>query len=728
MTAKQLKRMPASTLASASSPAFPSPTCPPLTAAPAAPGRARSTQGVDALIAQACARNEAALLGQALTPLFADACPWDSVEAVPAKLAKREAAALTAVTAAVVDYRAGLTATAGHLNGWLDASEEDIRTLALQFAKLDLSNIPDLGMRGVREALLALPSVAEFPGMSALLSLPLLPQSAMGKKLLWAEMLLRGEVPGKSEEAQYARLSDARFWRRVIRVILMREREHFFLRLRLVGKGAEAYVSDTQLSTRLAQLRRQAQWMKDTVLVPRYLFPGDATPDKLLTLEKVASSPKTRFAKLYAFVKAMDAISIEQSLSTAMLTLTLEPQWHPNPSHGTNSWNGASPRDAHRSMASRWQAVLRDLDRLGVGLSGLRVVEPHQDGCPHWHLWLLYRPEVEHMILCTVMKYFPNKLKVRSPRTKFSPGLGDVMYESLDALRARSSRVPTHAKEGAQVELARIDRRISSGASYAMKYLLKTVDGGDKLNEQCGLFAEDKTPEMAQKRKAHQAAAQRVDAYRSLWGINAAQLFGVAKCLTAWDELRRLNQAPEHAHLRRLWTLARGSEKEGRLAGVGQRGDAKGFLQALGGLAACKGKRKTGKNQAIRQELGRLTEAGINSYGEDIDRTKGLALVERHRVKVIVGQRVSPKTGQITPQTAWRTVKVLVASIKTRLGDWSLVPKKHQAQAIAQAEQRWIEQPASPPPAPQPRLWPTLTQALAALGLIPAPSLRPCGA
>ena len=103
-----------------------------------------------------------------------------------------------------------------------------------------------------------------------------------------------------------------------------------------------------------------------------------------------------------------------------------------------------------------------------------------------------------------------------------------------------------------------------------------------------------------------------------------------------------------------------------------------------------------GGHQPVRQELGRLTEAGINSYGEDIDRTKGIVLLERHRVKVIVGKRVCPKTGCITPRTAWRTVKVLVASIKTRLGDWSLVPKKHQAQAITQAEQRYMEQPDTP--------------------------------
>ncbi len=205
--------------------------------------RLHSSQSVDALIAQACARHESALLGQALTPLFANDCPWDSVAAVPAKLAQRQASALSSITAAVLDYRAGLTATAGELNAWLDASEENIRTLAIQFAKLDLSDIPDLSAAGVREALLTLPAVVEFPGMVGLLSRPVLPHSAIGKKLLWAQSLLGSPVPGETLQAQCARLSDARFWRRCIRVILLREREHFYMRLHLVHKTREAYVT-----------------------------------------------------------------------------------------------------------------------------------------------------------------------------------------------------------------------------------------------------------------------------------------------------------------------------------------------------------------------------------------------------------------------------------------------------------------------------------------------------
>jgi hypothetical protein len=665
---------------------------------------ARSTLGVDALITQATAHHESYVLRHSFSPLFPETCPWDSVAGVPEKAADRLQHQLSAVTAAVLDFRASLTSTAGELAAWLDASDDDVRELAQKFAKLDLAGMPDLSAIPHLDQLLSVPCENEFPGLFKLLTQPGLPQSPTLKKLIWAEMLLGAPVPGDHVATQLARLADVRFWRRAIRVRLLREREHFFLRLRLVGKAAEAYVSDVQLINRLGQLKRQAQWMRDTVLMPRYLEPGKKLK-KILTLEDVASSPRTRFAKMYTFVNAMDAISIKEGLATGMLTLTLEPEWHPNPSHGSNSWNGASPRDAHQSMATRWQSILRDLDRLGVGISGLRVVEPHKDGCPHWHLWLLYRPAAEQSILETVMRYFPNKLKIRNSRTKSSKkavkitaplftlaSAGDVIFATLDALKARAGRAPTHAKEGAQVELARIDRSISSGASYAMKYMLKTVDGGEQLNKSAGLFPDAElavtpaqTEKQAKRLAAHEASAKRVDAYRSLWGINAGELFGVAKCLTAWDELRSLGTPPHHPLLKKLWVLARGGEKKGRIAAnSGVRGDAKGFIEALGGLGACSKATKGGKSISI----GRLTTEALNGYGETIKRTIGVTLVERSRVKVQTGTRIDKSTGEIKPVMAWRSVKTVLAEVRTRVKEWVLVPAKSIEVAVKLLEQR----------------------------------------
>lgn len=639
------KRMPASSLASAPSAPL-SPLLPTLTPATAGAPRVRSTDGVAQLIENACARREADALAEVFSPLLPEESPWSALASVPAGEARRHAPQLTAVAEGVAQYREALTATAGSLARWLDASEEDIRELALRFAKHQL------------------------PGV---------------QKVVWAQRLLGCEIPGETLLTKIARLGDARFWRRAIRSILLREREHFYLRLRLVGKTAERYVSDSQLAIRLAQLRRQEVWMKETVLVPRYLRPDDT--GELLTLAAVASDARTRFAKTYAFIKAMEAIAIERGMVSSMVTLTALPEWHPNPSHGDNSWNGANPREAHRHLAEGWNAIQVELYKKGVGISGLRVVEPHQDGCPHWHIWLIYRPEVETEILAAVMRQFPGKLKLRAPsRRGQRVNPRDVMFETRDDVLAGMGRPLTHPKEGAQVEVSRIDPAISSGASYAMKYLLKTVDGGEPLNNQVNLFGDaagsdpSAATEQDEKRKAHQQTAKRVDAWRALWGINSGILFGVARCLTAWDELRRLTTKPTDGRLFRLWVLARGSDKEGRIpAGSEQRGDAKGFLEALGGLTAARDPRDKSLLPPLR--LARLTETGRNGYGEAVERTKGLQLVESKRVAVATPGKRSGKT-----RTRWQTVKTVLASVVTRTQQWMLVPKHLGKQAVAVAQ------------------------------------------
>lgn len=610
---------------------------------------------LEVLLSQALDAETTRLLQLAYSPLFPSDAPYSHIDEIPGKVAERDTHVLTAVAEGVRRYRDELMAAAGEIGSYLHYTEDDVRGLAMKLAKQSLD-----------------PYI----------------------KLAAAEKLLGVPVPGDTFFSRLARVCDARFWRRALRVRIVRAREYFFLRLHLIGRGKEVYASQAAVSLRASQLKRQVQWMKNTVLIPRFheaLTEGDEKYQPL-TLEQVVAGPKERFAKLYAFAKAIDTLGQEANLSSAMVTLTLEPEWHPNPSHGTYCWNKASPREAHQSLCDRWQAILRDLHRIGIRLSGLRVAEPHQDSCPHWHIWLLYRPEHESTILATLMKYFPNKLKIRAPSRRGEKNThDDRMFDSRQDVIDELSRPLTHAKEGAQVEVSRINRDISSGAGYAMKYLLKTVDAGEELNKQVGLFNEEDA-KIKNKKKKHRQNAKRVDAFRSLWGINQGQLFGVAKCLTAWDELRRLSIAPKHRALKKLWVLARGGAEEGRIeAGSGQRGDATGFLRALGGLDAS----RNGKAKSARRfVLGRLLEDSLNSYGEVITRTKGITLLMKQKVKVPT-ERVRRATGEVVTSSVWRTKTTVVASVRTRWIDWMLVPIEMAEQTLCRhkvLEQHALEQ------------------------------------
>jgi hypothetical protein len=109
-----------------------------------------------------------------------------------------------------------------------------------------------------------------------------------------------------------------------------------------------------------------------------------------------------------------------------------------------------------------------------------------------------------------------------------------------------------------------------------------------------------------------------------------------------------------------------------------------GVLLVLGGLAAC-GKAPKG---AATVSIGRLTEEALNGYGETIQRTKGVTLVERTRERVETGTRIDKTTGEVKPVLAWRSVKTVLAEIKTRLKEWMLVPAKNEELAVKQLEKR----------------------------------------
>lgn len=551
---------------------------------------------------------------------------------------------------AVEAKRRSLVVSPGQISEYLHYNEKQIRILALRLANQDLPR---------------------------------------DEKIAGAEQILGAGIPGDHIESQHARVCSARFWRRALKSRIVRAREHFFMRLKLIGSSAEHYVSDAHVGLRAIQLKRQSEWLAQSILI-RTSADTEQSHEPL-PLAKLAKTPSERFAKLYTFIKAIETLSVHAGLRSAMITATLEAEWHPNPSHGDTSWNGLSPLEAHKSFCHRWQAVLRDLHRRGIRLSGLRVTEPHKDGCPHYHIWANYQPDHENAILEVIMRYFPNKLKIRGDEaqlSKFGGSGKDVIFEDLPSLVQGISRRPAYAKEGAQVEVSLINRTSSSGASYATKYLLKAADGAEEVMEELGLSNQANSSDTTAKREQQQKTAKRVDAFRFVWGIHKGQLFGIAKCLTAWDEMRRLNTRPEHSFLRKLWIAARGCDKEGRIGrGAGLRGDAVKFLELLGGLDAA---RKVDAQEIRKLKLSRLVESGLNRFGDAIKRTKGLKVVEKRLVKrqILVTDKT---TGRQKKRTVMRTDTLLLAEVVTKLHTWAIARAPKFGNPFAYFAERYIK-------------------------------------
>ncbi|NMM75531.1 hypothetical protein B2J88_11830 [Rhodococcus sp. SRB_17] len=68
------------------------------------------------------------------------------------------------------------------------------------------------------------------------------------------------------------------------------------------------------------------------------------------------------------------------------LTLTCPSRFHA----GHASYDGSTPRDAAQWLRTIWARARAELARGGVRMYGVRIAEPHRDGCPHWHAMLWF--------------------------------------------------------------------------------------------------------------------------------------------------------------------------------------------------------------------------------------------------------------------------------------------------------------------------------------------------
>jgi hypothetical protein len=440
-----------------------------------------------------------------------------------------------------------------------------------------------------------------------------------------AERRFGEPVPGQTLEAQAARVRDPKHWRRFLVRRVREARERLHMQLGLVGSGGHQYCSDGAREHRQMQLRKQVEWLQNTVV--RGVIGGKLVE---MPLSKVVKGAHQKLSKLYAFVAAMDRLAADAGLTVALLTTTLEGEWHANPrfKREAHRWNGATPREANRELGQRFQNIRRDLDKQGIKLSGLWAGEPHADGCPHRHHWLMYDPQHERAVLAAFLKYFPEKLKVRRDKRDGGDIIIDTREDALRGVHRAFGR-----NERAQVDVSIIARRKGSGASYVLKYVMKAVLPELSYSGLAAPLGEATPERKAKKRSAAEArkelrTLQSVDAHRSVWRMRSFQVFGIRNCLTLWDELRRIKKAPAEPELKVLWRLARGGEAEGNVGADEQRGDAYGFLKALGGLAAVAPPEQLelGADTPCKARI--YTEPTTTRYGETGSRIKGVELVQ----------------------------------------------------------------------------------------------------
>lgn len=216
--------------------------------------------------------------------------------------------------------------------------------------------------------------------------------------------------------------------------------------------------------------------------------------------EKGISNPKNRKAELMVRIRGFEEMAAELGHDSYFITITCPSKYHPisNGRRNRKYLRADCPtvRDAHAYLNSVWKRFRSYCKRHDLPFYGLRTVEPHHDGCPHWHMITFLKPENSAHFLNAFRNY--------------------AMAEDRKERGADKHRFT----------VVKIDPTKGTAAGYVAKYVAKNIDGENiDTDLETGRSGQD--------------AAQRITAWARLNRIRQFQFVGGVS-VTVWRELRRL--------------------------------------------------------------------------------------------------------------------------------------------------------------------------------------------
>ena len=351
------------------------------------------------------------------------------------------------------------------------------------------------------------------------------------------------EIPAGDDLPVSNRLKCAEWWQRTLHRLIDRCREDIARAFGVVNKANDVYISSDSMK------RIKARWERSEKIMNELKAICQETGEELgmsEILEGSMSNPKNRFAELMVRIRGFEDYAKEKNHKAVFYTLTCPSKFH---AFGVGGFRNAkfqdkTVREGQQYMVKVWSQARAKLDRLGVGRYGFRVVEPHHDGTPHWHLLLFIPAEQVELVNAVISDYFKREDN-------------EELFNKIG--------MPLEKKHKARVDIKHIDFSRGSAVGYLIKYIAKNIgcmSGSDTEDYETGFDAAESAP--------------LVRGWASVHGIRQFQQLGGAS-VTAWREFRKLREVSEdNKRILNLWKMA-------------DTANWSGFCKLLGG---CEVKRK----------------------------------------------------------------------------------------------------------------------------------------
>ena len=362
------------------------------------------------------------------------------------------------------------------------------------------------------------------------------------------------------------RLFSVRWWTRKVRVLQARALEKMCREMGFVHAKAGKYCSDYTLRRRWHQQRRNADLLASLVATNQ---DGQAFTLGELSALGVAN-PVLRRLELMARIGGFERLAAKTGLFVPVFyTLTCPSKFHAFHVSGecNAKWNRSTPREAQAYLNSVWALVRAAWDKAGIRAFGFRVVEPHHDGCPHWHMILWFSPD-KHEKATAIFQHY-------------------AIQEDLEELRQRDGSLNIEPRFKPVI----IDESKGTAAGYVVKYVSKNIDGHGVESDSYGGCAID--------------SAMRIEAWSTTWGIRQFQQIG-GPSVTVWRELRRARDD----------VLLDDDEFE-KIQAAANQGDWSSFTELMGGPLVAR------NDMPIRAHM--VARVERNDYDEIVMKISGVA-------------------------------------------------------------------------------------------------------
>jgi len=369
-----------------------------------------------------------------------------------------------------------------------------------------------------------------------------------------------------------SRLIKDEWWVNQLKAQRMRWCEALLIAAGEVNKDRSPYASKRAIRDVHARRLANLEYLKSCELENK------VTGERIDLISKVMgsiSNPEIRRMELMNTIAGIERYAASVGDVGMFITLTTPSKYHPTRqvgkgenktvqlNHGWNE-NAFTPKDGQRYLCRIWSLIRTAFKDNDLDVYGMRVVEPHHDGTPHWHMMLFCKPGQRNAINEIMRRY----------------ALKEDGHEKGAAKQRFESR---HLNQG-------------GAAGYIAKYIAKNIDGyalDGQLDHDTGKPLKD--------------TAAAVTAWASTWRIPQFKPIGLPT-MGAYRELRKLPRGVSIA-----------SEFDDRVEAAraaADKGDFDLYIIAQGGANMPR------DAQAVR--VARKLADEVNEYEEDIERVVGI--------------------------------------------------------------------------------------------------------